>query len=135
MFRIMLPYSNVTIWDDFNMISYILTSLLSFSSSSEDLANGHSKNYMELLVLLLSSQPSDFLNPYVWFFLLKTVNREYEITNGRIKGPEQLTAILFLFNHPAFLFCFLLHVSIYAKAGRVIDDLFFIYPLITEYKS
>lgn len=131
----MLSYSNVTIWDDFNMISYILTSLLSFSSSpSEDLSNGHSKNYMELLVLLLSSQPSDFLNPYV-FFLLKTVNREYEITNGRIKAPEQLTAILFLFNHPAFLFCFLLHVSIYAKVVRAIDDIFFIYPLITEYES
>lgn len=68
MFRIMLPYSNVTIWDDFNMITYILTSLLSFSSSSEDLSNGHSKNYMELLVLLLSSQPSDFLNPCGFIF-------------------------------------------------------------------
>lgn len=71
----------------------------------------------------------------MYFFLLKTVNREYEITNGRIKAPEQLTAILFLFNHPAFLFCFLLHVSIYAKVVRAIDDIFFIYPLITEYES
>lgn len=67
-----------------------------------------------------------------WGFLLKTVNREYEITKERIKASEQFSAILFLFNHPAFLLLFLLHVSVYAKVLRDIDDLFFIYPLSTE---
>lgn len=38
MSRIMLLYTNVIIWDDFDMVSYILTSLLSSSCSpSEDL--------------------------------------------------------------------------------------------------
>jgi len=69
MFRIMLPYSNVAIWDDFNRMSYILTSLLCAPPVLiQKISNGHSKNYSELLVLLSSSEPSGFLNPCAFFF-------------------------------------------------------------------
>lgn len=53
------------------------------------------------------------------FFFLKTVNREHEI-NGRIRTPEQLAAVLFLFNHPMFCFLFFLR----AKVLRATDDLY-----------
>lgn len=98
----------------------------------QKISNGHSKNYPELLVLLSSSEQSGFLNPCVLGFFFLTVNRDYEITNGRIKAPNNL--LLFFF----FLIIQLsFSVSLWAFMQAFLGSwmISFIYLLITEWES